>query len=434
MDSPLLPERDTLIVASEVSSPGHLLESGFLCVRQGCYAEALAFFTLARETLSPDQGHLAAVLDAFTQSHEAYSQAQEELLQASKHFARADAEQQVQLAALENLLSILLEETNKVTPNVDRLQHNARGNRLLHVLWPSPEDLNSNQLPMPLPQRTSEDDNKGNQSLPLSPSEDSTTLPALFITCFGGFEVKRLGRPVVLCSNRQGQTILRYLVAQPEYSATGDALMTLLWPEDEPEVAQPRLHTAICALRRSLNHGYSCEPGGGYIVCKNRTYSLNTAIPVQTDVDQFLHYYQAGRQTNVERVVLYEKACHLYTGPFLPDDKYADWSSLQREHLSRVYIDMCRTLTDHYLKVKSYEDAEKWATAVLKENHCDELAHRQLIQVYAAQGRRSDALQQYQRCERILREELAVQPLPETVHVIQVMLKSAPSSDNAAKI
>src|SRR6266487_1241317 len=433
MNSPLLPERDTLIVASEASSPGCLLESGFLCVRQGRYVEGLAFFALARERLSPAQAHLAAVLDAFIQSHKTYSRAQEELLQASKHFARADAEQQVQIAALENLLSILPGERNKVSHNVDGLQQNARGNRLLHVLRSSPEDFNSNQLSPHLPQRTVAE-NRGNQSLPPSPPEDSTTLPALYITCFGRFEVRRLGRPVVLCSNRHAQIILRYLVAQAEHCATSDTLITLLWPEDEPQVAQHRLHTAICALRRSLNHDYSCEPGCGYIVCKNRTYSLSTAILVQTDVDQFLHFYQAGRQTNEERVALYEQACHLYTGPFIPEDKYADWSFLQREHLSRIYIDMCRTLTDHYLKVKSYEDAEKWATAALKENHCDELAHRQLIQVYAAQGCRSEALQQYQRCERILREELAVQPLPETVQVVQMMLKSDPSFDDEAKI
>jgi DNA-binding SARP family transcriptional activator len=421
---------------SEVSSLGRLLESGFLCIRQGRYVEGVTFLALARERLSPDQAYLAAVLDSFIQSHQTYSQAQEELLQASRHFARVDAERQVQLAALENLLSIFLEEMNKVPPNVDRLQHNARSNRLLHVLRPLPEDLNSNQLSMPLPQRTAKG-NGGKQSLPPSSSEDSITLPtlpALYITCFGHFEVKRLGKPVILCSNRSGQTILRYLVAQSGHCATSDTLMTLLWPEDEPKMAQPRLHTAICALRRSLNHGYICEPGCGYIVCKNRTYYLNTAILVQTDVDEFLHYYQAGRQTNEERVALYEKACGLYTGPFLPEDKYADWSFLQREYLSRIYIDMCRILTDYYLTVKSYEAAEKWATAVLKENHCDELAHRQLIQVYAAQGRRSEALQQYQRCERILLEELAVQPLPETVHVVQMILKSDLSSDEEAKI
>src|SRR5437016_3705232 len=155
MDSPLSPERDTLIVASETSSLGRLLESGFLCVRQGRYVEGVAFFALARERLPPDQAHLAAVLDAFTQSHKTYSRAQEELLQASKRFARADAEQQVQIAALENPLSILLEEINKVAPHVDQLPQNTRGNRLLHILRSLPEDPDSNQSSTQLPQRTS---------------------------------------------------------------------------------------------------------------------------------------------------------------------------------------------------------------------------------------------------------------------------------------
>ncbi len=83
--------------------------------------------------------------------------------------------------------------------------------------------------------------------------------------------------------------------------------------------------------------------------------------------------------------------------------------------------------------MKSYEDAEEWATAVLKESHYDEAAHRQLMQIYAAQGRRSEALQQFQRCERILREELAVQPLPETVHAVQMILNNTSSSDDEAK-
>jgi DNA-binding SARP family transcriptional activator len=95
---------------------------------------------------------------------------------------------------------------------------------------------------------------------------------------------------------------------------------------------------------------------------------------------------------------------------------------------------MCKTLTDDYLKVKRYEDAERWATALLKENHCDEATHRKLMQIYAAQGRRSEALQQFQRCERVLNEELSVQPLPETVQVVQMILKSDPSWADAAKI
>src|SRR5258707_13797149 len=102
MDSPLSPGRDTLIVVSETSSPGRLLESGFLCVRQRRYVEAVAFFALARERLSPDQAHFAAVLDAFTRSHQIYARAMEELLQASRRVARADADIEGLIAVHEN--------------------------------------------------------------------------------------------------------------------------------------------------------------------------------------------------------------------------------------------------------------------------------------------------------------------------------------------
>jgi DNA-binding SARP family transcriptional activator len=91
-------------------------------------------------------------------------------------------------------------------------------------------------------------------------------------------------------------------------------------------------------------------------------------------------------------------------------------------------------LSDYYLNTKCYDDAAKWATAILKINRCDEEAHRQLIQVYAAQGRRLEALQQYQRCESLLREELGVTPLPETTQVFHKLLTSAPFSADTAKI
>jgi DNA-binding SARP family transcriptional activator len=95
---------------------------------------------------------------------------------------------------------------------------------------------------------------------------------------------------------------------------------------------------------------------------------------------------------------------------------------------------MCRVLADHYLKTKHYEDAATWATAILKVNRYDESAHRQLIQIYAAQGRRSEALQQYQRCECLLREELGVAPLPETRHEFQKVFTSESFSTDAAEI
>lgn len=383
-----------LLRTPSAPSVASLLERGLQWLRQGHYTEGVILFALAREQLTPDQVQLAAVLDTFIQDCGKYWQAQQALHQASKHFAEADEEQQAQITALEKLLPTLMKEKGEA-PFVDsRLQQ-----ALTHL------------------------------------DGDSKTLPGLYITCFGRFEVKRSGQPVVLCTNRNGQAILRYLVARTDHRATVDVLMAAIWPEDEPEVAHHKLQVAVSALRCSLNRGYVTDSGGGYILCKNRVYQLNPLILFSTDVEEFLELYHAGQQSSGGAMAAhYEGACKLYTRPFLPEDLYATWSFVQREQLSQAYLVMCSALAKHSIDTGRYEDAIKWATAILKEDHCDEAAHRQLIRAYAAQGSRSEALRQYQRCERILAEELGVQPMPETVSLFQAILNNEKLPEEGTRI
>ncbi len=409
--------REAFAGAYETLATEALLERGIDCSRQGHHVQGVIYFACARERLTSDQMHFATELDAIIQTYARYWQAQEALHTASKRFVEADIDRQAQIVALEELFRASSEENGRATQPDSKPQ--TRNNSLEYL---------SSQSPQP-----SVADFNVEQPSHSSPQNTDLLLP-LHFNCFGRFEVRRSGQLIPLCSSRSGQSILRYLAVQPGHSATFDILMALLWPEDEAEAAQPKLHSAISALRRSLNGGYKCNPGGGYIVCRNRVYSLNPDVVIRTDVDEFLHCYEMELRTSEERIALYEKACRLYTGPFLPEDMYADWSFLQREHLNQVYITMCRTLTDHYLNTKSYEAAAKWATSILKVNRCDEEAHRKLIQIYAAQGRRIEALQQYQRCESLLREELGVAPLPETTIVFQQILTSETSSFDTVKI
>jgi DNA-binding SARP family transcriptional activator len=45
-------------------------------------------------------------------------------------------------------------------------------------------------------------------------------------------------------------------------------------------------------------------------------------------------------------------------------------------------------------------------------DNCLEEAHSGLIRCYLRQGKRGAALRQYQSCQKILREELGIQPSP----------------------
>jgi DNA-binding SARP family transcriptional activator len=427
MESSLSSNQGIPAVASEASSPAALLERGIQCIREGCFIEGVTYLALAREKLSADQMYFAAALDAFIQSHTSYRQAQQTLFMASKRFVETETEQQTQLLSLEKLMLTLKEDTNTASqPQAVAQPFIITHNDQAHQLHRSPftcSDKEQSQLP------------------PQSFSKDSKALPALYATCFGHFEIRRFDQVIAMCRNRSGQAILRYLIAQPDNSASADSLMGVFWAEDSPEVARRKLQIAVSAARQSLNSGYPCDPGGGYILCKNQFYQINSTVTIHTDVDEFLSLWKAGQQASAsasQAITLYESACQLYTGPFFVEDMYADWSFTRREQLHQIYLAMCHALANYYIETSCYEVARKWTNTILKEDHCDEEAHRQLIRIYSAEGRRSEAMRQFQRCERVLVEELGVSPMPETIQLFQTLLTGKPpsneKSENRAKI
>lgn len=403
MSAPLQPEQLALEGVSEIHSLAYFLRRGLDYIQQGHGTEAAALFALVREQLASHRGDVTDLLDAFLHEYANYRRVELTLQEASMRFASAHLELQKRMASFEAALATTMRSAAAST----RYAGDEREHATLPCSNMSAQRLQS-ASPEPLPPLT-------NRDVHLAP---------LSITCFGHFEVRRSDKTIPLCSNRNGQRILRYLVCQPGRSARSDVLQTILWPDDEAEVASRKLHLAISALRRSLSDDPACESGHSYIVCRQSTYSFHPAASVRVDVEEFLHWYRAGQRNSEERVACYEGACLLYTGPFLPEDIYANWSYLLREQCALAYLAMQNDLTDHYLATSRYEDAIQSAHAVLKENRCDEKAHRHLIQVYIAQGRRSEALQQYQRCERVLHEELGVKPLSETTLAIQALLSN----------
>jgi DNA-binding SARP family transcriptional activator len=374
---------------SDHSSLREQLELGLACAWQAHFADAASHFAQARDQIPATHPHLVTALDAFVQSHARYWQAEQTLHEASQSFAAASVEQQSLLEELQRLLPSTSEVVESVATDEVVVERRPIG---------GPEWMDRGAL-------------------------RDGVLPPLSITCFGGFAVRQAGHPIALCQNRNGQAILRYLVAEPRHRESMDALVDALWPDESPDVARHKLHVAISALRRALNGEYARRKGTGYLLCENGAYQLNPEVSIRIDADEFMGLYRAGQRVlGEEAIAHFEAACRLYSGPFLPEDVYADWSIVRREQLTQSYLSMCDALAVHHLAQEQYDDAARWARSVLAENRCDEAAHRQLMQVYAGQGRRSEALRQYQRCERALTEELGVRPMPETEAVFQAIV------------
>lgn len=382
----------------------------------GRSADAVALLLSIDAQLPPELSHVTSIIHAIVQGHTNYIQAQEELFTASKHFARADCEQQTRFLRLEQLLfQQEAQENASVSPPVQ----------------PVTQAYSLSVVPVPQ-EAVQPEARRLNDIFSQQQSNPGEDLPPLHIICFGRFMVFRGSEPLILCQNRNGQAILRYLVSQANQRASIDALMEAFWPDDEPGTARRKLQVAVSALRRTLNQGYDCGTGGGYILCKEQYYQINPATSVTSDIAEFLALYEQGRRSSpLAAIQYYQQACQLYTGACFVEDTYSDWSWRWREQCSLAYATMCNILAGHALAAQNYDEAIHRANLVLAENRCDETAYRLLMQVYAAQGYRNEVIRQYQRCKQELQEELGIAPMPETTQLFRALLASDSSAHRA---
>src|SRR5262249_12550309 len=110
----------------------------------------------------------------------------------------------------------------------------------------------------------------------------------------------------------------------------------------------------------------------------------------------------------------------LYRGEFLEgldvnSEPFAEWLTTERSRLASAACDALRRLA--LLRSQAGDAASGIAAAqrLLSLDPLREDAHRILMELYAAEGRGSEALRQFASCREIMRRELGVEPDRETV-------------------
>ena len=87
------------------------------------------------------------------------------------------------------------------------------------------------------------------------------------------------------------------------------------------------------------------------------------------------------------------------------------------------------TLADACLRSDEPNEAVKWAEQTIALAPFRETGYRRLMEAHIAAGNRAEALQVYERCRRLLADELGAYPSPETDAIYRGLLE-APSAHN----
>ena len=110
------------------------------------------------------------------------------------------------------------------------------------------------------------------------------------------------------------------------------------------------------------------------------------------------------------------KLCHgdLLDGLNLQAEPFEEWLTAQRSRFRELAVQAHRLLLEHQISCDSHEAAVLTALRFLALDPTDEDAHRKLMRLYLAQGRKDAALRQFQICAETLQRELGLAPDAET--------------------
>jgi predicted ATPase/DNA-binding SARP family transcriptional activator len=230
--------------------------------------------------------------------------------------------------------------------------------------------------------------------------------PCLRICLLGGFAVTAAGRhvPDEAWRLRRAKTLVKALALAPERRLHRERLVELLWPEGDP--GGNSLHQVLYTARRALDAGDAVR-----LALHDDVVAI-AGEGIWVDVDAFEERAADARRS--PSADAYRAALDLYGGELLPEDRYEDWVAPRRESLREAHLGLLVELAELYAEHGDTAAAVETLQRAVVGDPLHESAHRSLMRLFAGDGRRQQALAQYQQLRETLRRELAADPDPQT--------------------
>ncbi len=210
------------------------------------------------------------------------------------------------------------------------------------------------------------------------------------------------GQPIEIAS-KKNRLLLAMLASAPGRSMSRDALAGMLWAEHSEEQARNSLRQALAVLRKDLK-----GQEGSFFTALDSTVALHPDLVV-LDTERLESESRLGTRESLQRAV------GVWRGSFLADVSVSEtelehWLTEKREHFNSRYIaalDRLAPLLDGQARIDT-------ARRLVQADNLREASHRHLMEAYSAAGERAQALRHYESVKKLLKEELGVEPSPET--------------------
>ena len=209
----------------------------------------------------------------------------------------------------------------------------------------------------------------------------------------------------------KARALLAYLATESEQPYHRERLAGLLWPDFDDQSARTNLRRVLSNVRQVIGDRTSDTPA---LIIAGQTIQLNTAH-VWVDIHAFQEKIAADNLAQLEEAVAIYSGRFLDTLSIKDSNLFDEWLTLTRSQLQQQMMRTLQQLARSYEQQGDREKAAAFSRQQLNLEPWHEPAHRQLMRLLASNGRRAEALKQYEACRSQLAQELGVTPEPTTI-------------------
>jgi len=170
-----------------------------------------------------------------------------------------------------------------------------------------------------------------------------------------------------------------------------------LWSDATEEHANANLRSALWRLRR---------PGYSLINCTTSHIRLDPAVTVDLrEVSTHAHRLLDSSLEPTDASLDLETLC----GDLLPD-WYDDWVLIEQERFRQLRLHALEALCERLTAQRRFAPAVEAGLSAVAAEPLRESAYRALIRAHLAEGNSGEAIRQYHLFERLLEQELGIEP------------------------
>lgn len=224
---------------------------------------------------------------------------------------------------------------------------------------------------------------------------------------------------------RQGRMALAMLVAERDHPISREQLAEELWPGEPPAAWEPALRAIISKLRTALAPaGLDRDAVSGSFGC----YQLHLPGDAWVDLEAAtaaVHEAEAALAAGDARAAYGPTfvGFHITRRPLLPGTS-GPWTDARQAAFQALRLRALGCVLSWNVAQGDRAGASAAGETILGLDPFSEPTYRAMMKMHEAEGARAEALRVYERCRRVLAEELGVPPSAETEALYVELLRS----------